>query len=48
MQRSRVNWLTDGDRNTAFFHSHATKRQEHNRILGLENGEEVWCEEPFC
>ncbi|KAK1678101.1 hypothetical protein QYE76_038949 [Lolium multiflorum] len=39
-QRSRVEWLREGDRNTAFFHSKATIRRKTNRIEALtrENG----------
>ncbi|XP_074277192.1 uncharacterized protein LOC141600836 [Silene latifolia] len=33
--RSRISWLNDGDRNTAFFHKSVTIRCVHNRILSL-------------
>jgi hypothetical protein len=41
MQRSRVNWLTHGDRNSAFFHNYARARKKKNLIVKLkdENGE---------
>ncbi|KAM0884665.1 hypothetical protein ACQ4PT_030837 [Festuca glaucescens] len=39
-QRSRVDWLREGDHNTAFFHAKATTRKKANRIASLqrENG----------
>ena len=39
-QRSRVQWLREGDRNTAFFHAKAKQRFRTNKIKSLqrENG----------
>ncbi|KAK1613008.1 hypothetical protein QYE76_036681 [Lolium multiflorum] len=34
-QRSRVEWLREGDRNPAFFHSKATARRKTNKIESL-------------
>ncbi|XP_073298281.1 uncharacterized protein [Primulina huaijiensis] len=42
-QRSRVNWLNYGDRNTKYFHSSATTRRNTNQIRGLNNADGVWC-----
>ncbi|XP_071676904.1 uncharacterized protein [Lolium perenne] len=38
MQRSRANWLRNGDRNTAFFHQFASARRQKNQIKRLKNG----------
>ena len=40
-QRSRVNWLQYGDRNSKFFHAAASQRQSKNRIEGLWDSEGV-------
>uniref|UniRef100_A0A2N9ETE5 Reverse transcriptase domain-containing protein n=1 Tax=Fagus sylvatica TaxID=28930 RepID=A0A2N9ETE5_FAGSY len=43
-QRSRTSWLKNGDRNTRYFHGHASQRRRRNRIMGLRNNEGVWVE----
>ncbi|KAA3473503.1 reverse transcriptase [Gossypium australe] len=35
-QKARANWLKVGDKNTAFFHHHASSRKRKNRISRLE------------
>lgn len=34
-QRSRVQWLKEGDRNTSFFQNRATQRKTQNRIVSI-------------
>ncbi|XP_042950313.1 uncharacterized protein LOC122282426 [Carya illinoinensis] len=36
-QRSRIQWLKEGDQNTRFFHSSASMRRKRNTIQGLKD-----------
>ncbi|WZY80122.1 hypothetical protein YC2023_026506 [Brassica napus] len=44
LQRSRIQWLKKGDRNTGFFHAATRKRRALNNlsVIEKENGEEVF------
>ncbi|XP_062014504.1 uncharacterized protein LOC133731044 [Rosa rugosa] len=44
-QRSKVQWLKEGDRNTSFFHRKASNRRRKNLIQGLYDEEGTWCED---
>ncbi|CAL1361203.1 unnamed protein product [Linum trigynum] len=46
-QRSRIQWLAEGDRNTKFFHSTTVLRQHFNRIVGLKNERGTWIKRPL-
>ena len=41
-QRSQVQWLENGDKNTKNFHGIATQRKRRNFIKGLRDEEGVW------
>ena len=45
-QRSRVQWLKEGDRNIAFFHRQASNRKSRSIIKGLRNADGEWITEP--
>ncbi|KAE8656259.1 hypothetical protein F3Y22_tig00117005pilonHSYRG00262 [Hibiscus syriacus] len=44
LQRSRVAWLKDRDRNSSFFHASANGLRKKNWIEGLESEGGVWCD----
>lgn len=38
-QKSRINWLREGERNTKFFHQAMIQHRQRNRILSIKNEE---------
>jgi len=46
LQRSRISWLREGDRNTKFFHQKAIWRSRKNRIKRLKADNGQWCDDP--
>ncbi|KAL7259513.1 hypothetical protein ACSBR1_005410 [Camellia fascicularis] len=43
-QRSPVNWLSFGDRNTTFFHATLTQRRQRNQLVRLKSDSGIWLE----
>ncbi|CAL2246751.1 unnamed protein product [Prunus armeniaca] len=41
-QKSRIQWLQAGEKNTKFFHSKVMARRRQNRLMGLEDATGVW------
>ncbi|KAI5324876.1 hypothetical protein L3X38_033949 [Prunus dulcis] len=44
-QRSRVQWLPEGDRNTRYFHGKARQRGRENKISGVFDDNNCWFDE---
>ena len=45
LQRSRINWFREGDRNTQYFHSKTSARYQNNLIDGMEDLNGNWQED---
>ena len=43
-QRSKVNWISLGDRNTKYFHTKASGRKKKNTIFKLMDDRGIWRE----
>lgn len=41
-QRAKITWLTEGDKNTKYFHRKASNRRAKNRLRGLYDINVVW------
>lgn len=44
MQRSRIQWLRNGDKNSGFFHSTTVQRRVKNKVSRICNGDGIWLE----
>ncbi|KAL4332531.1 hypothetical protein GQ457_07G011940 [Hibiscus cannabinus] len=42
-QRSRITWISEGDRNTSFYHMITRNRREHNTVRKLKVENDEWC-----
>lgn len=47
-QRSRVNWLKMGDKNTRFFHLTTVHRRQRNQVAKLKDENGTWQTEQDC
>ncbi|XP_074284243.1 uncharacterized protein LOC141608798 [Silene latifolia] len=45
-QKSRAEFIKDGDRNTSFFHVSTLVRRWRNRIVSLKNEQGLWVDDP--
>lgn len=44
-QKSHYQWLSEGDKNTKFFHRRTLSRKNRNKILALKDENNEWCYE---
>ncbi|XP_072076492.1 uncharacterized protein [Arachis hypogaea] len=44
LQKSRQQWIVEGDRNTKYYHTKTIIRRRRNRILKLRKEDGSWCE----
>ena len=42
-QKARVKWLTEGDKNTSFFHASVMSRKRQNKLRVLQKKTGEWC-----
>lgn len=42
VQRSKVLWAANGDKNSKYFHYHATQRKRKNSILKIRKADREW------
>ena len=45
LQRSRINWMKDGDGNTSYFYPQASNKKRRNKIQGLFDENGVWADD---
>lgn len=45
LQRSRLAWLREGDRNTSYVHRQVVWRARKNKIHKIKRGDGTWCED---
>ncbi|KAM1621462.1 hypothetical protein ACFXTN_018310 [Malus domestica] len=45
-QRSRVQWLKEGDANTKFFHQSTLQRRRRNKVVSLKDNNGNWVKNP--
>ncbi|KAL4362829.1 hypothetical protein GQ457_04G015580 [Hibiscus cannabinus] len=44
-QMSRIDWISQGDRNTSYFHRKAKQRKIRNHIVSLQLPDGTWCDD---
>ncbi|GAU41583.1 hypothetical protein TSUD_271920 [Trifolium subterraneum] len=45
-QKSRSEWVSDGDRNTKYYHSKTIVRRRRNKIISLRSDDRSWVDDP--